>query len=76
VAVPVTLTFTENGCIIVESEGRVVIRRDGRDEVVERPRIALCRCGHSESKPYCDSTHRRAGFVAPPASIEIGVLPD
>jgi CDGSH-type Zn-finger protein len=73
-AAPVKLTFTENGCIIVESEGRVVIRRDGREEVVERPRIALCRCGHSESKPYCDATHRRVGFVAPLAEIEISPL--
>jgi CDGSH-type Zn-finger protein len=69
----VKLTFTENGCIVVETDSPVVIRRDGREEVVERPRIALCRCGHSETKPYCDSTHRKVGFVAPPAEIEIDV---
>jgi CDGSH-type Zn-finger protein len=51
-----------------------VIRRDGREQVVERPRIALCRCGHSESKPYCDATHSRVGFLAPPAEIEISPL--
>jgi CDGSH-type Zn-finger protein len=26
--------------------------------------IALCHCGHSRTKPFCDKSHRGAGFVA------------
>jgi CDGSH-type Zn-finger protein len=24
--------------------------------------VALCRCGHSENKPFCDGRHKAAGF--------------
>jgi CDGSH-type Zn-finger protein len=26
--------------------------------------IALCRCGGSSTKPFCDGTHKRNGFLA------------
>jgi CDGSH-type Zn-finger protein len=28
--------------------------------------IALCRCGHSADKPFCDRSHRDAGFASCP----------
>lgn len=27
--------------------------------------VALCRCGGSSTKPFCDSTHKEIGFQAP-----------
>ena len=40
-------------------------RRGGREfEFRRASAIVLCRCGHSRTKPFCDATHKRIGFVA------------
>ena len=39
--------------------------QDGNPIGPSRRTIALCRCGHSRSRPFCDGTHRLTGFRAP-----------
>ena len=67
----VKITSLENGPNKVESRGTWRVRRDGAEELVERAAIFLCRCGHSENKPFCDGTHNKIGFTAPAVEIEI-----
>jgi CDGSH-type Zn-finger protein len=40
--------------------GKLVLR-DG-DGALEDTRIALCRCGASRHKPFCDNSHKKIGF--------------
>lgn len=56
------IKVTVNGPYIVSGEVEFV---DSDGNVIERlNKAALCRCGHSESKPFCDGSHRAGGFTA------------
>jgi uncharacterized Fe-S cluster protein YjdI len=55
-----TIDPRPNGPLFLRGRIRVL---DGDGSVVrEDTRIALCRCGGSSNKPFCDGTHRRIGF--------------
>jgi uncharacterized Fe-S cluster protein YjdI/CDGSH-type Zn-finger protein len=49
-----------NGPLYVR--GQVRITGLGGRLIREDTRLALCRCGRSENKPFCDGSHRRVGF--------------
>ena len=44
--------------------GRIKVEVGG-EIVADTDDVALCRCGHSGNKPYCDGSHRKAGFDDP-----------
>ena len=56
------IKVTKNGPYIVTGEVEYV---DADGTVVKTlAKAALCRCGHSKSKPFCDGSHREVGFEA------------
>jgi CDGSH-type Zn-finger protein/uncharacterized Fe-S cluster protein YjdI len=59
----VTITPAENGPLLIAGSIELVT---GTGRTIHRcEKTALCRCGQSANKPYCDGTHRKIGFVAP-----------
>jgi uncharacterized Fe-S cluster protein YjdI len=57
---PVSVEVRPNGPLYVR--GRVRITRPGGEVVTDELRVALCRCGASQNKPFCDNSHRLIGF--------------
>ena len=68
----VTLKVRQNASILVEGDDVTLIDWNGNPYVIERWPIALCRCGHSKKKPFCDASHKTSGFVASEAAFAPG----
>ena len=51
----------ENGPLLVDGARSINRMRDGESIEASSP-AALCRCGGSQNKPFCDGTHARNGF--------------
>ena len=61
-----SITPYRDGPLIVRGDFRL-LDQDGGEIDPGRETIALCRCGKSGIKPFCDGTHKRSGFSAPSA---------
>lgn len=55
-----TVQVNKGGPYLVKGKF-VFVGTDGKEEVKEGS-IALCRCGASDNKPFCDGMHRKIGF--------------
>ena len=53
----------KNGPIFIKGPMKFV-NSAGEETLMEKQNIALCRCGHSSDKPFCDGTHSDKGFEA------------
>ena len=61
----VTIRLRDHGPLVVEGAVKVVDAEENAFAIdPAKPAIALCRCGHSARKPFCDGSHKAAGFQA------------
>ena len=62
----VEIKVRDDGPYKVTGPVRLIDADGGVFEVEEGRAIVLCRCGHSRAKPFCDKSHREAGFASCP----------
>jgi len=66
----VTITPYRDGPYLVRGSFEV-LDQDGNEIPLGRRTIALCRCGKSRVRPFCDGTHKLTGFRAPGRAEEL-----
>ena len=68
------LIIKDNGSIKVI--GDFVIKDiDGNEfDIGGRREVSLCRCGHSQNKPFCDGTHKKINFQSTPRAFDVPPL--
>lgn len=59
--VETTITAYPDGPYLVRGRFRI-LDVDGNEVAVTQTTVALCRCGRSGQKPWCDGTHRTCNF--------------
>jgi uncharacterized Fe-S cluster protein YjdI len=54
------IDISDNGPILLKGPAHITYK--GKTELKELKSIALCRCGGSSNKPFCDGSHRKIDF--------------
>ena len=55
----------ENGPLVIHGTFKLVDHRGNEFTLpTGKDNVALCRCGQSRTKPFCDGSHRQCGFQA------------
>lgn len=72
----VVIKVRKNGSLLVTGDFSLV-DHEGLEipRPSNKPNVALCRCGHSARKPFCDASHKTCGFVDPP-DLPAGSVPE
>jgi CDGSH iron-sulfur domain-containing protein 3 len=62
---PIVIRLRPNGPLLVEGEFTLLDHAGNVFTLpANKPAIALCRCGQSANKPFCDGSHKACNFLA------------
>ncbi len=74
---PLEIRCRENGPYVIKGPVRVVDHLGNEFAIpAGKDAVALCRCGQSGNRPFCDGSHRTCGFVATERGQEPKAGPD
>ena len=65
----ITIKVRPNGPYLVDGSDVTLVDWNGVNYPISKQPFALCRCGGSTTKPFCDGTHSRLGFKAAEAAV-------
>ncbi len=69
----INITVRKNGPYLVTGDLSQLSLADAdgnRYDLTGKQAVALCRCGASINKPFCDGTHSKIGFQAAEAAVK------
>ena len=66
------VTVRNDGPLLIEGPLEIVDATGKAFGLGGRAAVSLCRCGHSENKPFCDGAHKRNAFQS---AVEARDLP-
>jgi CDGSH-type Zn-finger protein len=67
VAEPLVIRCRENGPLVIQGAIKLVDHLGNEYPIpAGKDVVALCRCGGSHTKPFCDGSHRSCGFQGGP----------
>ena len=64
-----TIKVIQNGPYLIQGDDVTAVDWNGASYAIAKRPFALCRCGASTTKPFCDGTHSRTGFKAAEAAV-------
>jgi CDGSH-type Zn-finger protein len=69
------LTVRNDGSVKVEGDFEIVDQEGRQFGLGGRVNAALCRCGHSQSKPFCDGSHKKINFQSTIQAFDLPPVP-
>jgi CDGSH-type Zn-finger protein len=69
------ITVRSDGSIRVEGDFEIADQDGKLFGLAGRNKIGLCRCGHSETKPFCDGSHKKVNFQSTIQAYDLPPVP-